>query len=260
MSRRRYIALAVVALVIGGAVYAWKHFPRDNTARATAGQALLMFRRDVERYANRLDRVPGFPELGVYRYATRGGENLDTAILSTGHDYGGVSTIAIAPASCGVEERWQVLTERWTEAEVCREATGLRLKSLREHHEFFGVTKAMSYACKGGTLPDASELRAGMRWVTKCASRNGSISNATRMMGVERVKVAGRVFDAAHTRSNIVLEGENSGTGERNEWRRRLDGLLLRRTVSIEASFDILGSGRYSESYSLELLSPDPRR
>jgi hypothetical protein len=256
MSRRRSILLIAVALIVGAAFIGWEHFPRDTTSRTTVGQAISKFRQNAERG----EGLPGAPELGVYRYAVKGGEELDTTFVSGSHDYGGVSTIAITPSRCGVEERWQVLAERWTEAEVCRTAGGSRLEAVRDSREFFGQVEFTSFSCQGDEVPKAADLRAGMSWTVACASEDASVETEIRVTEIGRVEVAGRAFDALHTTSSITLAGKVSGTDERDEWRRRSDGLLLRRTVATEASVDVVAGGSYSERYSLRLLSVKPRR
>jgi len=248
--------LIAVVLIVGAAVVGWEHFPRDTASRTTVGQAISKFRQDAERG----EGLPGGPELGVYRYAVKGGEELDTTVLDASHDYGGVSTIAITPSRCGVEERWQVLAERWTEAEVCRTASGSRLEAVRDSREFFGRVELTSFSCQGDEVPRAADLRVGMSWTVSCASEDASVETKIRVIGIERVEVAGRSFDALHTKSSIALAGKVSGTDERDEWRRRSDGLLLRRAVATEASVDVVAGGSYSERYSLRLLSVNPQR
>lgn len=256
MSRRRAIALGVVGLFVAGAIYAWQSIPRDDVTRATVGQAVREFRSDAERG----EGLPGGPGLGVYRYAIDGGESMDAVIGTAGHDYDGVSTIAITPSPCGVEERWQILVNRWTEAELCRAKGASRLERLRDSHEFYGEVKNLSYACRGDEIPNASDLRSGMRWTVVCSAEDASIESRTHAVGIESIEIAGRYIDAVHTRSSILLEGEVSGRDQREEWRRRSDGLLLRRTVDVDANVEVIGSADYSESYSLTLLSTEPQR
>lgn len=257
MSRRRFIALVAVALVVGGVIYAWVNVPRDSTTRATVGEAVEEFRRSVERQGKGL---PGGAGLGVYRYEIHGGESVDATILGARHNYGGVSTIAITPTPCGVEERWQILARRWTELQFCPTETGSRLVTLRDSHEFFGEGEVVTYDCGGDEIPNAFDLREGMSWTIVCTTDDASIRNETRMIGIEKVEVAGKPLDAVHTRSILTLEGKISGSDERDEWRRRADGLLLRRTVDTDASLEVLGGASYKESYSLELLSTEPQR
>lgn len=260
MSGGRYIGLGVAALVVVGAIFAWQFAPRDSVTRATVGDAVQTFRHRVEqriaRGAGLLDGV----EYGVYRYLIHGGEDIDATILGAHHNYGGVSTVAITPTPCGVEERWQVLRGRWTEVELCRTKGGSRVEGLRDSHEFFGKENVISYACRGDDIPVAADQRPGMGWIFDCVADEASATNTSRVIAVEKLEVGGQTYDAVHTKSKIELAGEVSGTDMREEWRRRSDGLLLRRVDEIEADLDILGGASYDERYSLSLISAEPER
>lgn len=260
MSRGRYIGLGAIALVVVGAIFVWQFAPRDDVTRATVGEAVQKFRHRVEqRVASGAGLLSGV-EYGVYRYAIHGGEDIDATILSTGHNYGGVSTIAITPTSCGVEERWQVLRGRWTEINLCRTQGGSRVATLRDSHEFYGEQRLNAYVCRGDEIPAAADQRPGMRWTFACTGGEASAENTTRVIGVETLEVDGQRIDAVRTRGIISLEGEVSGTDRREEWRRRTDGLLLRRTDDVHTSLDVLGGADYEERYSLDLISTQPQR
>jgi hypothetical protein len=90
--------------------------------------------------------------------------------------------------------------------------------------------------------------------------RHSSVVNASRVVGVETVTVAGELFEALHTESRSQLEGESTGVARREDWRRRSDGLLLRRTVSSTADTGLGGGTHYGEQCTIELLDPEPRR
>jgi hypothetical protein len=256
VSRRRYIALAAVAAGIVVAIVAWKVFPRDQVSKATVAEALQEFRGA----GGPGGRQGKGPELGVYRYTTRGGETLNSNFADAKHDYGGVSTVAITPGPCGDVERWSVLLQRWNEAEVCLGPDGSRLKSLRVFHEFFGVGKAPDYICRGKPTPYAKDLRVGMSWTTKCRADKSSVSTEVNVEGLESVRVGARAFDSVKITARSVVEGDPSGSGEVREWRRRSDGLLLRRTAESKAKVSQGGGGHITENYSLDLISPEPQR
>lgn len=109
-------------------------------------------------------------------------------------------------------------------------------------------------------MPPFSALRVGMRWKTTCASRSNSILGRSTVVGIRTLRVAGQNLKALHIRSIAVLEGEGAGRVERDDWLRKSDGLVLRRTAATEAHFDFAGGGYYSEQYSLKLLSSRPSR
>lgn len=259
MLRRRNIALVAVAgAVVGLALLAWLNRPRDDPARATVGDAVKSFRAAGERGTHKSGS--GEPAPGVYRYATRGSESVKTPIVGTSHDYGGVSTIVLSSGRCGGMERWQVLAGRWSEAESCPGPQGDEFRRLAEFHEFFGVQQEDSFRCQGRVLK-ISALQPGVRFSSSCESDASSISNDARVLGFETVAVAGETFPVVHTVSHSRVEGETSGTAEREEWRRRSDGLLLRRSVSSVADSSAGGEdAHYTESYTLQLLDTEPRR
>ncbi len=238
-------------------MYVATHLPQDNTVRSTVGDALRRFRQGSTR-ADVAQPAGGLPSPGVYRYATGGGENL-VGIVSSSHHYGGISTIVISPSPCGFSERWQIFTARWSEERHCHAARRLHLSSLREHREFFGAARSDSYRCTGGPPRRPARLRVGEHWLTRCRSGDSLIVDASRVAGFSTIVVGGHAIAAVHLHSRTVLAGESSGTARRDEWRRRSDGLLLRRRASSHVSFDFLGGGSYSETLGLRLLSAAPR-
>jgi hypothetical protein len=248
------LALLVPACLVAGYV-AWQNFPDDEATHATVGEAVDRFRQ-----SGAAGEGPGGAALGVYSYRSRGSESADTGLLSATHDYDGISTVTIDRGPCGVLERWQVLAERWTEAEFCVPPKGSGLREISEFHEFFGRDRENGYRCRG-RAPSRRKLRtAGTRWATTCSSKSGTAVSRSRVVDIERLKIESKLYHAVHTTSEVVLEGNVSGTTTRNDWRRRSDGLLLRRTVETAASMEGTPDADYSEHYSIELLSTRPRR
>lgn len=251
-----------MALVVAGvaalAVLAWLNRPRDEPARATVDEAVRSFRAEDSGATGRAD--PGRRALGVYRYATRGSERAQSPILDTTHDYDGVSTIVLGEGRCGEVERWQVLSGRWTEGESCPGPRGDRFTAGTEFHEFFGFGQEDSFRCRGISMSGPPVERAGARFSSTCESEDSSVFNASRVVGFETVTVAGEPFAAIHTESRSRLEGGSTGTARREDWRRRSDGLLLKRSVSSQADTSLGGGTHYTERYTIELLDPEPRR
>lgn len=254
MGRRRKIALLVVAGVVVLAALAWLNRPRDEPTKATVDDAVQSFRADDDSGSHR-DKA-GEPALGVYRYATRGAESVNGLAFGATHDYGGVSTIVLSAGRCGERERWQVLAGRWSEAEACPAAHGETSATVTEFHEFFGSGQEDSFRCHSGPVPTEQ----GSHFSSFCRSDNSSISSTSRITGVERISVGDEAFDATHVETRSVLGGKTSGTSRRDEWRRRSDGLLLRRSAESEGDTSAGGGSHYSERYTIELLSTTPRR
>lgn len=255
MTRGRYIALAAfVALLLVGA-YCWLRIFSDSSAPVSVSDAVAGFREHAPGLPR--EDAPGLPRFGVYTYATRGAERLD-ATLDASHEYGGSSTITIEPRGCGLSERWQVLTTRWSEVLSCPATARRRLASTEEHHEFFGTGSDASYECEGDRLPRLAGLRAGTGWSTSCSGPSGSLALSSRVIGTE-VWNGERAMDAVRIRSFTLVSGENDGRSTQVDVRRRSDGLLLERKVRTSVGIGALGGGRYEEAYSVRLISTRPR-
>lgn len=254
MGRGRKITLLAVACLLVVAVLAWLKRPRDEPTRATVQDAVRSFRAENDS-SGRPDGAGG-PALGVYRYATRGSEAVETAFVGTSHDYGGTSTIALSDGRCGNRERWQVLSGRWSEVEACESPDGEPSATVIEFHEFFGQGQKDTLRCRSSPASG----KPGARFSSFCKSDDFSISNHSRVVAIEPVSVSGETFDATLTETRSTFGGENSGTASRQEWRRRSDGLLLRRTVDSEADTSSGGGSHYSEHYTVRLLSVTPKR
>lgn len=254
---RRYIVSVVLVCVAALAVLAWLNRPRDEPARATVDDAVRSFRAQDSGGGAGADR--GVRAFGVYRYMTQGSESVQSPISDTTHDYDGVSTIVVSAGRCGVVERWQVLEGRWTEGESCPGPDGDRFTAVTEFHEFFGFEQEDSFRCQGIAIP-RPPLKRGVTFSSSCRSGDSSVTNASRVIGFETVAIAGEPFQAIQIESRSELEGEVTGTARREEWRRRSDGLLLRRSASTTTDTG-LGSGtHYTENYTIELLDTQPRR
>lgn len=257
MGRRRKIVLLAAVCLLAAAAFAWLNRPRDEPTKATVDQAVRSFR--AEDGSGSRGGGPDEPALGVYRYATSGSESTHSAFFSATHHYGGVSTIALSAGRCGELERWQVLAGRWTEVEACA-PHGETLAALTEYHEFFGFGQEESLRCHGHAPTGPKSLSPGTSFSSLCKSADSSISISSRIVGVDRESVDRETFDALHIESRNVLAGDTSGTASREEWRRRSDGLLLRRSAESDADTSAGGGSHYTERYAIRLLSTKPRR
>ncbi|HSR93381.1 MAG TPA: hypothetical protein VLK56_00815 [Solirubrobacterales bacterium] len=258
MGRGGTIALLVAACVVALAGLLWLNRPRDEFSRATVHDAVRSFRAQSD--SGGAGGKPDEPALGVYRYATRGSETVKGATFGASHDYGGISTVALTAGRCGERERWQVLTGRWSEGEACTGADGATSATLTEFHEFFGEGQKDSFRCHGSSTSGTSRPGVGASFTSVCKSEDSSISTATQVVGVERIAVGDQTFDAARIESRSRLDGATTGSAERQEWRRRSDGLLLRRSAESEADTSAGGGSHYDEQYTLQLVSTEPQR
>jgi hypothetical protein len=257
--RRRYVAIVAIACAAVPVYLVWRALPRDQVSPVTAGEAVRIFR---QRSVRPLPARPGEPAPGVYRYSVRGGESVDAALglFSTSHDFRGSSTVSVIPIRCGMVERWQVLATRWTEVASCRGPGGGRLLSVDEMHEFFGVRREVLYRCHEPVRPGPTRLRPGMGWRGYCATDDSSRLSHFRVLGFEPVVVGDRTFQAVHTRTELQLGGTYSGSASQQEWRRRSDGLLLRRISRTDGALGGAIDADYAEHYEIELRSLTPDR
>ncbi len=254
------VLVVIVVLSVAGMAY-YLFYPKDSVRKSGVDQALISFRTEMER-ATGYPKHSGaaIPPFGVYRYATRGSEGIETETASTGHNYGTMTAITVTPTRCGVKERWQPLIESWTEGELCLATKSSRVVAVRNFHEFFGESKLTSYRCLGGSAPYSAELRQGMHWVTRCRSDSGTVVSDVEVVGLEKVKVEGKPLEAVRLHSSVKLRGDPDGTDTQDSWLRRSDGLLLRRTESSNAHVDAGGGGDFSEHFEIALISTRPQR
>lgn len=243
-----YAMLSLVLGVLAAALAIHHALPDDSATRATVSQALHQFRH-AQKESSRRKKATGLPAPGVYRYRTHGQEEFN-GLLSASHSYNGVSSVVVTPHSCGISERWQVLSERWTASVACLDGSRVNFVQLNEHHEFFGTATETFYQC----------TQLARRYVARCTSAGNLLLNRSRMIGIESIQVGGRRFEAMHRRSTITFSGEMNGRAKSDEWRRRSDELLLKKRFNSAAKVDAGGGGTYRERYGLSLVSPHPRR
>ncbi len=258
MARGRKIALLGGGLLVVLAVLAWLNRPRDEPAKATVADAVRTFRAEDDP-ATREEKA-GEPALGVYRYGTRGLESVESPVFDTTHDYNGTSTIVLSRGRCGQRERWQVLDGRWSEVEACLPRDGEATLTITEFHEFFETGQKDVFRCHGPAGAEPATLKPGARFDSSCESDDSSTATTSQVVGVETVPVGYEEFPAIHITSRSVFDGATSGITSRDEWRRRSDGLLLKRSVESEADTNVAGGTHYSERYTVRLLSTTPKR
>jgi len=260
MGQGRKVVLLIAAGVVVLAGLAWLNRPQDEATKATVDDAIRSFRAERDAGERARESGPKEPALGVYRYATRGEETVKSGAFGATHGYDGLSTIVLSAGRCGQRERWQVLAGRWSEGEACSATNGGASATLIEFHEFFETPQEDSYRCHFSSASGASAPRVGARFSSFCRSEDSSISIDSRVVGIESVAVGDQAFDATHIVSRSSLGGKTSGSATREEWRRRSDGLLLRRASESEADTSDGGGSHYSEQYALRLLSTTPQR
>ena len=130
---------------------------------------------------------------------------------------------------------------------------------MRDYHEFFGFEEEEAFRCRGGSATDPGLKREGASFASSCHSDDSAVTSLTRLIGVEQVAVAGETFAALHTVTESRIEGASTGSFRLEDWRRRSDGLLLRRSAQSNVELDTAGGTHHTEAYTLRLLDPQPR-
>jgi hypothetical protein len=257
---RLWVGLLVLALVGIAGYGAYLLAPRDSATKASVSDAVLRFRHEIRggpRHGNRAESSA--PPYGVYRYRTSGNELIEANVLTAGHAYGGISTITVTPINCGLNARWQVLVERWSEESVCFSADGSEITKVRDYHEFFEEQRLTSFKCQGTEVPSTPKLRPGMRWSTRCKARGAAATQAVHVTGLGWISVDGKQVEVVHLVANAVLTGNPEGNAHSESWIRRSDGLLVRR-ISKTTGHDSVENGDFNESYEMRLISTRPQR
>ena len=259
LPRKKYVLVLMVIAVLSIALFLWSVVPKDQASHITSSQAVQLFEQRLDSGPQSPAVEGQWPELGVYRYETHGHESIDTRLLDASHDYGGVSTVTLWPTRCGMAERWQVLATRWTEWETCGAEEG-KLSSLREFHQFFGVTQEDSFDCSGLSAVSVAKDPPRRPTVEVCRSSATVVASRLQAPRAVRMEVAGEEVAAVRIEGTTTAAGESVGSVKFSEWRRRSDGLLLRRTSSRAIDSSANGGFHYEEGYSIELLSLSPER
>jgi len=251
--------MLVAVPLVGIAIVLWRVIPEDHARHITPSQALRVFDHHL-RQRSGFANGGNWSELGVYRYATRGGEEID-ALLDKSHDYDGLSTVTLWPGECGLVERWQVLAARWSETETCHAPSGREeTHSLREFHEFFDVSQEDAFECDGPSTLSVARHEPTRPVTSVCRSPATEVTSTIEVVGVRRTAVGGEAVTAVYMEGESKARGESTGAAKFSEWRRRRDGLLLRREVRGVVDSEANGGFGYREGYTLQLISLTPER
>jgi len=255
LPRRRRLLIALVILVpmiaagaIAAAVAAGFLF--NDTATPVSIQDVLQRYHEGERGQGTRD--------GVYLYATRGEESVD-ALGGATHHYPRTTSITVTTVPCGVRLHWEPLEERSAKWTLCATRSGIELSNWEVVHEFFGRRDRTGYECTESVLVP-SRAGAGAS-ALRCTSGSGHQAGETRVVGVEKVPVAGSRLRAVHVRTVGKVAGGDSGTEVTDWWLDEQNGLPLRIGLTSRTSRSILvGEVHYREDADLQLRSTTPLR
>ncbi len=255
--RRTLAALTILAAVLAAAAAVWLVAIRPRTEPVPIGEAVTAFRAAP---AGGAATAAGLPPAGVYVYATAGSERVD-ALTGETHRYPARTAVTVAGAACGFVETWSPIRGRSAAATICRGGGGLVQRRLVDRHTFLGVAATRAYRCAPASWELPPRPHPGFAWASRCVSKEIRTASRGRVVGLERIAVAGRAVPAVHLRIAYRQAGESRGAGVRDVWRRRSDGLLLRLVAQErDVTGSPVGDVTYREQDRLALVALEPRR
>jgi hypothetical protein len=229
--------------------------PRDESASASADRVQPKVTTEITSKPGSRPR----PAVGVYVYATTGGDDVDV-LGGSRHTYPPETTITVRHDGCGVVERWDALEERWDERESCQTQGGDVLKRMTSFHKFFGRGDRRTFTCSGYTYP--AGFAPGKSWTANCTSGTSKAVTTLTAVAWEDMNVGGTVVPTMHVHATTKLSGEQAGTSERDVWGARDTGLVVREheEMTSYSMQPVFGKTKYHEAYEIRLTSLEPRR
>lgn len=266
MSRRtRSVLIGVTVLVVLGVGVGavWYVLFRDTATPVDVEEAVERFRDgDAATTTSSSTTAPAqavLPAEGVYVYVTEGQDQIDILGGST-HTYPGETTVTIRHTDCGLLQRWAPLDERWDEEEVCVVAAGRERRTLRAHHEFFGIADDQTFTCDAGYALFPAGAAIGDTWSTSCTSGDTTLTGTAEVVAFEARNVGDDSIETVHLRVTEDATGGDDGPSADDYWLRTSDGLLIERSSSVETrSGSPVGTATYTERFTLRLTSLSPR-
>jgi hypothetical protein len=85
------------------------------------------------------------------------------------------------------------------------------------------------------------------------SSFTGTVIERTTLM------VAGTEIPVLHVRSDVDVVGESTGTQTVESWYRLTDGLPVREHLTISTQQNtVIGTTNFEETYTIDLITPEP--
>ena len=197
-------------------------------------------------------RLPA-PRPGVYVYATRGTESISAGVK---HTYPARTTLTVTNAGCGLRVRWDALSGRWQQWQLCPAADGWRLASYVDAHKFLYMQDIHRYRCTGtGWSLSASTT------TLSCDAGKSVLTSTVRVVGHETLTVGSTAVPTVHVRVVQRATGASTSSGSVELWLRAGSGLPIREEIHDTGSQTVLGSSiTYREAATFDLESLHPRR
>ena len=200
------------------------------------------------------------PDEGVYTFDTEGFEETN-ALGGARHDYPKQTAYVVRHTECGWTERWQPLRERYDEALLCHEPTGVGIRRFTTYHEFFQRGLTSVYDCPPGNLVRPWDAKPGHRWTWKCEGKDGAVTSNSTFVGRQSLTIGGQAIEAEYAKYESQTTGANRGTLLQERWFHPTTGMLLQLKVDVRTNSDSpFGAVDYREQYRITLTSLTPRR
>lgn len=195
--------------------------------------------------------LPPAPAVGVYLYATQGSERISAGNVT--HQYPDHTTLTVVAAGCGLRVRWDALSGRWSQAQLCATSEGWRVTTYTDVHKFLYLEDVHSYTCEPPTAT-------GDGWSVVCRWRDGQLTSTMHRLGSEPRTLAGKPVTTTHLRIDQRATGKSLSVGTINAWVLP-SGLPVHLDIADHGSQTVLGQHvTYREQASFDLTSATPRR
>lgn len=262
---RRSVAIGAVVIIgaAGAAVQHFKLFARNTSTPVPVAQVQRRYGESTSTSvggtattSTQALAVPGtLPEPGIYVYTTTGRDSVD-ALTGAHHDYPATTTITVTTSDCGVQQRWDVLVERWEEWQRCADGEGVRETRRTNFDAFFGQSQTDMWVCTGDARP--FDAPAGTAWTTLCVNGTVPETHSGVVLGAESMTVGTTPVDTVHVRVTIT---DDITTDHQviDTWYLRGSDLVVAQTSTAATSNDsVIGTVHYDETYEIHLTSLTP--
>lgn len=252
--RGRRIILAVLVVLLAGGVGVWWMFFQNRQKPVDVKKVVRNFE------PGRRGAGAGKPTPGVYLYATTGNESI-SALGGQTNTYPATTTLTVIDTPCGVDTRWEILTNRSDLEHHCRDARGTWTKDSSETSDrFFNQTQVDVATCEHVVELVASP-QPGTSKTGRCTSGSSFFDVTYTVVGTESITIGGTKVAAVHLRITSTQGGERKGGGTKDQWVQAGTNLVLRSRVHDNVrSPSPVGEVTYKQDYEITMKSLTPKR
>lgn len=241
---------AVAVLVAVGGFVVWNALRPPKPV--SVSQVVDKFRHRPQPTATTAHHTAG-PDIGVYVYATKGTERISVGDIV--HTYPARTTLTVTDEGCGIRLRWDALSGRWSQWQVCSTPLGWRLDHYTDVHKFLYMSDVHDYTCTS-VIP----VSTGADWTVVCRYGSGQLTSTVHTVGVEQRQLDGTTVRTTHLRITQHGTGSSLSDGVIDAWVLG-SGLPVRVATNNHGSQVVLGQHvTYRESATFDLTSATPRR